>query len=59
VKACIASHIIASLHMNYEEREIYCYMQVVLPIKISTILLFIGNLVCLNCCLINYDLNNL
>jgi hypothetical protein len=40
-------------------RDIYCYMQVVLSMKISTILLFICNIVCLNCCLINCDLNNL
>jgi hypothetical protein len=39
--------------------DIYCYMQVVLSMKISTILLFVCNLVCLNCCLINCDLNNL
>jgi hypothetical protein len=34
-------------------------MQFILYMKIFIILLFICNLVCLNCCLINYDLNNL
>jgi hypothetical protein len=47
------------LHMNYEGRYIYCYMQFVLYMKISIVLLFIHNLICLNCCLINCDLNNL
>jgi hypothetical protein len=45
--------------MNFEERDIYCYMWFVLSMKISTILLFICNLVCLNYYLINYDLNKL
>jgi hypothetical protein len=39
--------------------DIYYYMHVVLSMKISTILLFICNLICLNCCLMNCDLNNL
>jgi hypothetical protein len=59
VKTCIASHIIASLHINYEDIYIYCYMQVVISMKISIILLLTCNLVCLNYCLINYDLNKL
>jgi hypothetical protein len=51
---CISYHCICIM-----KRDIYCYMQVVLSMKISIILIFICNLVCLNCCLINYDLNNL
>jgi hypothetical protein len=39
--------------------DIYCYMQFVLYMKISIVLLFIHNLICLNCYLINCDLNNL
>jgi hypothetical protein len=48
-----------SLHMNYEGRYIYYYMQFVLHMKISIVLLFIHTLICLNCYLINCDLNNL
>jgi hypothetical protein len=49
------------LHMNYEGRYIYiyCYMQFVLYMKISIVPLFIHTLICLNCYLINCDLNNL
>jgi hypothetical protein len=39
--------------------DIYCYIQFVLYMKISSILLFIYNLVCLNYYLVNYNLNNL
>jgi hypothetical protein len=39
--------------------DIYCYMQFVLYMKIFIVLLFIHNLIYLNCYLINCDLNNL
>jgi hypothetical protein len=45
--------------MNYEGRYIYCYMQFILYMKISIVLLFIHTLTCLNFYLINRDLNNL
>jgi hypothetical protein len=32
--------------MNYEGRDIYCYMQFVLYMKISIVILFIHNLIC-------------
>jgi hypothetical protein len=46
------------LHINYEGRYIYCYRQFVLYMKISVVLLFIHTFICLDCYLINCDLNN-